>query len=277
MAEYYQLTDVGLSDFEPLFTKEALISFKTDPNILAVGAGDEGQASGVMLVKITEFLIHITYIYVAEKHRKRGIANGLLDLAEDIAFNEEKPLMAMICAEDESDPLYRLFRDRPSFSINESGDFVYRIPTDEIGAIGNAIHLVRKNCKVVPFEDLSESDREAFYQKVNQKGVAYFDPYDQDYLAPMCFAARYHDEIKAVILMAGSGEEMSLRYLYSENPGALREILKEVAGMADRIPKEIKYLRIATINTDSGDLLRHLIPEAHKAGTFYMATMDFSV
>ena len=277
MAEYYQLTEAALDDFGPLFTEDALTEFKTDPEILAVGAGDEGVACAVMLIKVTEYILHITYIYVSEAKRRKGIATGLLNLAQDMAFNEEKPLLAYFSAGSEDEAIYRLFRTSDAFAVSETGDRIYRSPID---ALANAKKwLSEKDVKyvVTRFLELPEQERESFLQKCSRKNEAYIDPYEKDFLPALCLAAKDADEIKAAVFIAQTGDEISVRYVYSENPMALRKLFGEVATAASKLSDKIKTIKIATVNDESEKMLKKVFPGAEQVGAFYVASMDLSV
>ncbi len=277
MANFYQITDVGLKDFAPLFTEEALRQFKTDPDVMAVGAGERGQACAVMLVKFSEYLLHILYLYVSEDFRECGIATGLLNLAQDMAFKNEKPLIANFYAESNKDPLYCLFNYSTAFTLEETVDKVYRVPVDVLKSARDHVHSKKDVCTIMPFSELTDKEKDSFYQKCSEKGEAYFDPNASNYLPPMCLAAKIKGEVKAAFLATTGDDEICLRYLYSENPAALREIIRAAADRADRLPKEIKYMRIATVNEESRNLIDHVLKDAEVVGTFYLATMDFSV
>ncbi len=277
MAEYYQLTEAALDDFGPLFTEDALTEFKTDPEILAVGAGDEGVACAVMLIKVTEYILHITYIYVSETKRRKGIATGLLNLAQDMAFNEEKPLLAYFSAGSEDEAIYRLFRTSDAFAVSETGDRIYRSSMD---ALANAKKwLSEKDVKyvVTRFLELPEQERESFLQKCSRKNEAYIDPYEKDFLPVLCLAAKDADEIKAAVFITQTGDEISVRYVYSENPMALRKLFGEAASAASKLSDKIKTIKIATVNDESEKMLKKVFPGAEQVGAFYVASMDLSV
>ncbi len=277
MAEFYHLTEAAIDDFGPLFSEDALTDFKTDPEILAVGAGDEGEACAVMLIKVTEYILHITYIYVSESKRRKGIATGLLNLALDMAFNTQKPLLAYFSAVSEDEAIYRLFRTSDAFSVSETGDRIYRASMD---ALANAKKwLSEKNLKyrIVRFLELPEQDRESFLQKCSRKNEAYIDPYGKDFLPALCLSAKDADEIKAAVFIAQEGDEISVRYVYSENPMALRKLFGEVASAMSKLSDKIKSIRIATVNDESEKMLKKVFPGAELVGTFYMASMDLSV
>ncbi len=74
-----------------------------------------------------------------------------------------------------------------------------------------------------------------------------------------------------------SGDTASIRYIYSENPIALMELIRHAAEASDKLPKRVKYITVATVNEEAEKLVNSLLPEAKEVGGFYVASMDLAV
>lgn len=276
MAEYYQITDQSIGSFKILLSEEALREFKTNPDVLAVGAVDRKEACGVMLIQLQEWIWHITWLAVSDAYRRRGIATGFLNLAKQMAFENDVLLDAPFYVESEEDPIYQLFQSKSGYVLEENNGFVYRVPVETLQNLTGRLPKGKEAYEVVPFLSLPEEEKKVFIQKCREEGVLYFNPYDRDFLPPLCLAAVKNKKIGAVLLVReGSREdEILLNYVYSANPHALKDLFRKAADIAGTLPKKVKAIRVSVLNEEGENLVKNLLPEAERVGASCMATLD---
>ena len=276
MAELIQITDQSLGLFEPLFDEASQRTFLTDPDILAVGAVDQKEASGLMLLKVQTFSMTMTRLIVTPGHRRRGIGRELLVFAKDLARRNDRILFAPFYAESEEDELYLLFRTDPALSLEETGEGVYRAPISALSKILERLPEKDGNYQVEPLSALSEGEMNAMMIRCKEEGADYFDPYDRDYLAPLCLCARKNKAVEALLLTKRGNveDELLLACVYSRSPMALADVLKKAISVALTLPEEIRYFRFASLDEKAKKIADKLLPAAEKVGSTYMAMLD---
>ncbi len=275
MAELYLVTDRSFEPFSPLFTDEAARSFMTDPEILAIGAVEGNEAAGILLLKITDVMIYITYLYVSAAFRRRGIASDLLCRAKSIAFKSDKPLEAPFYTKDGDDPLLPLFISRPGYHVIPSETAFFRVPIRDLFELKDRIPYKRHQFEIVPFDELSQTEKNLFDLKCRETGTQYFDPHAKDYFFPLCMAAGRGKNMKAVLLSAKHGEELEIRYVTGTSPIALMELFRAVSAASEKLlSEEVTTLGITAVNEISEKLVHYLFPGAEPVGAYYMATVD---
>ncbi len=94
---------------------------------LAVGAIADGKAAGVCIFEITDDILFLDYIYVAEKYRRNGIASAMVNgFLNEVAYAEPSALHVSF-PESMQDVLglieslhFKLFRDGISYEIDSN-------------------------------------------------------------------------------------------------------------------------------------------------------------
>ena len=94
---------------------------------LAVGAIADGKAAGVCIFEITDDILFLDYIYVAEKYRRNGIASAMVNgFLKEVAYAEPAALHVSF-PESMQDVLglieslhFKLFRDGISYEIDSN-------------------------------------------------------------------------------------------------------------------------------------------------------------
>ena len=276
MAELIQITDQSLGLFEPLFDEASQRTFLTDPDILAVGAVDQKEACGLMLLKVQNLTMILTRIVVAPEHRRRGIGRQLLVYAKNLARKNDHILFAPFYAESEEDDLYLLFRTDPALSLEKTGEGVYRAPISSLSKILERLPAKSGKYQVEPLSALSEGEMKAVVKKCEEEGAGYFDPYDRDYLAPLCLCARKNKTVESMLLTKRGNreDELFLAYVYSRSPMALADVMKKAISVALTLPEEIRFFRFVSIDATAKNIADKLLPEAESAGSTYMAMLD---
>lgn len=276
MAKLFQINNESLEYFQPLLTERCKREFLSDPNILAVGAVEQKEACGIMLIHVTIDSLYLTYIYVDEYYRRNGIGTELLTLAKRMAFKNDKLLMIPFCAQDQEEGIYRFFRTDPALALEETGEYVYRVPVDSLQAVKDQLPKKKGRYETVPFETLTTDEKNGFFKKCEEECVRYYDLYSPDYISPLCLAAKKDDKISAVILTkrGSSEDEILLDYVYGHDFQVLADLLRDALEAAADLPKKVRYLKAVSVNEESKRLVDSLLPTAEKTGTFYMASLD---
>ena len=275
MAEIYQVTGSSFQLFRPLLTEEAARSFATDPDVLAVGAVEENEAAGIMLLKLSDLRVFLSYLYVSEVFRRRGIGADLLCRAKELALKSDRPLEAPFYSEDGKDPLYLLFATRPGYDLVPMGNCFFRMPIEELKEMKKRIPKRKNEFSLRFFSKLSLQERRSFENLCRESGQAYFDPYAKDYFEPLCLAAVKDGMLKAVLLSTFRDGELEISYVTGTSPFALMELFRAVPDIAAKtLWDKAKTLRIATVNESSEKIVRFLFPTAEPAGAYFMAGVD---
>ena len=275
MAELYQITEKSFELFRPLLSKEAVRDYMTDPDILAIGAVEDSEAAGILLLKITDLMLFITYLYVSEPFRRRGVASDLLCRAKSIAFKSDKPLQALFYAVDGNDPFLALFASRPGYSLEEQEDKFFRMPVEELLSLKERIPRNRHEFSVRPFGSLSFEEEQEFERICRDNGKDYYNPFASNYYSPLCLVAKSGSRIRAVMLSTCSEEELEIHYVTGASPFALMELFRAVPDIVrEKLPDRVKTVRIIAVNEASEKLIRYLFPKAEPSGAFFMASVD---
>ena len=276
MAELFEITEKDLDNFRPLLTERTEREFMTDPDILAVGAADRREACGVMLIRVSEDFLSLSYLVVADAYRRRGIATELLALAKEMAYKNEKVLIATFYSEGEETAIYRFFQSDMELSLEPSGGEVYRASLQDLTTLSDRLPKSGKGPSITRFDSLPEEEKEKFFAVCEEEGVRYFDPWCTDYLSPLCLAAKTEDKVSAVLLTrkGNAEDEVFLDYVYSKDTLALAELLRKAAAIALSLPEKVRYLRVASVNEESQKLITSLLPSAVRVGAYYSAELD---
>lgn len=276
MAELYQITEESLEMFRPMLTDQSEYSFLSDPDILGVGAVDREEACGVMLLKLSEAFIYLTYIAVSDAYRKRGIATALLRFAKDMALKNGKVLYGSFFAADENEPIYRLFKTMPAYAVQSTGRGVYRVPAALLLKVRDRLPALKSSLEAEEFESLGQEERNAVFKKLKEEGVYYFDPTEENYISPLCLVVKKENEVKGVLLTRVGEEpgEVVVNYIYGADPKSTTQMFLSAAEKAGELFGQINAFRFICVNEESESLVQKIFPEAECRGLFYEFSVD---
>ncbi len=275
MLVFFQINEDSVEQFRSLFTESTERDFLVNPDILAVGAVDRLEPCGVMLLHVTENILYLTYLYVAENCRRKGVGSELLGLAEKMAVTNDMMLLAPFFVRNEEDALYHFFRNDSFMVLERTGSSMYRLPLEKLDAIEEGIPA-KSGYLTVPFHTLSEELQDDFFKKREEEGNAFYDLYSPDYISRLCLAAVKEENLgAAAFVRPGSREdEILLDYVYSSSFPALGDLLREMTALLRTLPKKIRFLTVVSVNESAQSLIDYFIPDAEEAGAFYLAGMD---
>ena len=204
--------------------------------------------------------------------------NGETTVFEHLATleYEGESYLALCDPESEEDDLYLLFRTDPALSLEKTGEGVYRAPISSLSKILERLPAKSGKYQVEPLSALSEGEMKAVVKKCEEEGAGYFDPYDRDYLAPLCLCARKNKTVESMLLTKRGNreDELFLAYVYSRSPMALADVMKKAISVALTLPEEIRFFRFVSIDATAKNIADKLLPEAESAGSTYMAMLD---
>ncbi|MEG2074498.1 MAG: GNAT family N-acetyltransferase, partial [Angelakisella sp.] len=105
-----------------------------DPTVFALGAGVEGQACGILLLRSEETANEILYISVSPSHRRQGVATAMIEHLRDAVRGTAASLSCTFAAGDYSAPLCGLFFGCEGFDVSELDDegFLFEVPLEDV-------------------------------------------------------------------------------------------------------------------------------------------------
>lgn len=241
MPENIQITMATMPAFEALVPetihKEATIS---------LGILEEGIPSGVICLYYNDFHYTLTWIFVDEDKRRRGLGSALLEGATRMLreIEEVYPLNVTFTTEDEE--LLGFFQAYEHFFVRRTAS-IYSIPADK--RRGSSFYQKMLNlprCECRSFYDYEKKECDAFLEKVNNKSVKLADYLrrDMESFHPGLSLAYGRNDIRAAFFSKVSGNRIDMNVLFAEDLIALSMLL---AAGVKRIEKDFPNYEVRVV------------------------------
>jgi len=241
MPKKTQIVIATLPEFEALVSeniyREATIS---------LGILEQGIPSGVICLLYEEYHYSITWLFVKEDSRKKGLGRALLEGATKTVrkIQEVYPIEFTFSSTDRD--FLGLFQSYEHFDVRSIGH-IYTIPADKRRESAMFIHMLKANnvsCNSFFSYDKRMQDR--FFEKFEAASYDLFTFVNDDLsrFDKTLSLAYGKNDIRAVVFAEVYGTRIDVNALYSEDLAALSMLL---AACAKRIEQYYKDYTIRII------------------------------
>ena len=183
--------------------------------------------------------VNITYLFVKEKERRKGIGTMLLQNALSIISRSGGfvPVQASFLA-DESEDLAEFFEAQPNFTVREEKE-IYTIKAADRKKNSRWKELKKGGPGVVEFFSLDAKQQTDFFKSVSEEGFEGFvDAEDPLLEKSMCLASVKDGKAGGAVFFRKHGKkELELSFLFTEVRNALTvgELLGHACKVADEL------------------------------------------
>ncbi len=183
--------------------------------------------------------VNISYIFVKEKERRKGIGTLLLQNALDTVARVGvfMPVEASFPLEG-NEELAAFFDAQPNMTVREEEE-IYTIAASDRKKLKRWKDLKKGAPSVKEFFDLDAKTQNSLFKKLKEDGYdSFVDPDDPLLEKKMCFASVKDGKINGAIFFSKHGEkELELSFLYTPVSNAL--IVGELLGRACKQADEL--------------------------------------
>lgn len=226
-ADYYDL-------FEPIMPPE-FNPVSSAWNILGA-VNEEEEAMGVIGYTDEMSQIDITWLYVDDNFRRKGVAKELVyELIRNKIRNGFVPEVACdfnIDSDfDENSSgrqLYEFFMALPCFNL-EDGYFCMRVDSEEISKSKEIKKIVEHSSRdVYKFSELDGTYTESFNSMLEEADLLTiydYETYSEDFIDDLCLACAKDGKVNAVVMAHREGDDVLISYLQAKNPKATIDLM----------------------------------------------------
>lgn len=183
--------------------------------------------------------VNITYLFVKESERRKGIGSMLLQNALSIIARSEGfvPVQASFLA-DESEDLAEFFEAQPNFTVRENKE-IFTITADARKKSSRWKTLKKASPGVKEFFSLDAKQRTAFIRAASEEGFEGFVDIEDPLLEKnMCLAAVSDGKVSGAVFFRKHGKkELELSFLFTQARNAI--VVGELLGHACKVADEL--------------------------------------
>lgn len=205
--------------------------------------------------------VSISYMWVKDKERRKGLGSYLLQSVMDI-ISMKQTFTPLECSFVQGDtlPLEYFFESQPNFTLSRDSH-LFRLSPKARKKSDFWKKLIRHGGKVDYYFEQDKVVRAMFIKKLEEKGFSGFvDREDSLYEEPLCLARVKDGEIKAVVLFKKhESNELELSFAYADDDykTGLPGLLAAAAETIDHDYAE-SDLWFCAVNAESHALADHL-------------------
>lgn len=183
--------------------------------------------------------VNISYIFVKEKERRKGVGTLLLQTALSTVAGTGLfvPVEAHFTLEG-NEELAAFFEAQPNITVREE-DEIYTISASDRKKLKRWKELKKSAPSVKEYFDLDAKTQNSLFKKLKEDGYDYFvDPDDPLLEKKMCFAHVKDGKVNGAVFFSKHGKkELELSFLYTPVQNAL--IVGELLGRACKEADEL--------------------------------------
>ena len=208
--------------------------------------------------------VSISYLWVKDRERRKGLGSYLLQSVMDIIAMRDK-FTPLECSFIQGDtlPLEYFFESQPNFTLSRESH-VFRLSPKARKKSGFWNKLIRRSGTVDYYFEQDKLLRAVFMKKLEEKGFgAFVDRDEKLYEEPLCLARVKDGEIKAVVLFKEHDKkelELSFAYADDDSKTLVPGLLAAAAEIIDHDYPE-HDMWFCAVNPESHALADHMMQE----------------
>ncbi|MEG1972455.1 MAG: GNAT family N-acetyltransferase, partial [Oscillospiraceae bacterium] len=189
-----------------------------DPTVFAIGAGVEGQACGVLLLRSEDTTNEILYISVSPSCRRQGVATAMIEHLRDAVGSTDASLGCTFAASDYSSPLCSLFLNCEGFDVWESQEdegFLFEVALEDVETALSANWVLPQGERIERFYSLLPTIQQQFWGELASGGYGHAIALQQErgeMLEPLCLSVCKGNSIRSVLFFQGDDSSLMLRF-----------------------------------------------------------------
>ena len=276
--QYGLISEKQIDAFLPLMPNHQELLGESD--VFAVGAVTDGQACGILVFRSDELTADILYLAVAESHRRKGIANCLIDFLCESAWKTSTAVLCTFSATDRNDALCRLMVKRGDFTLAEAEGYICRFPCEKLKMI-QLDTVPPSGSQIESFYKLPEYIRNDFFSRLKEGEQEFARSLQEErglMLEPLCLCVVESGLIQAAIFCQSQGGDVLLSFAYActGHTRGLIALLSRLRVLLVRAANKVPYLHIAAVTPESRKLVDTLLPQREITSRFYTACWDMN-
>ena len=259
MCRITQINEENYGYYLPMLPADFAERIEADEKMIMFGIESFGMAAGAVMVRLVDFLAEITWFYVDERYRFRGVGSeALMNLMELLYRSYDKTQIAMNIYAGSDEHIWHLFdgypvERTPLLACSFETSLGYLLSTGRFG---------KKSKSSISLAELDNMKLKMLCEGLIRHGENLVEmPIDpDDYLRDQSAVYMENDTPKGVLLFKKRSEEVEIALMasFANNAAALMDMMSFSAEKLRRFSEDTK-MKINIVDERVKKLLKNLL------------------